>query len=172
MNASYTGARAHIIDGQLTYNAALTAQFAILVKGLKEGKETLRKIARKNGGLEEVERILNGPLIVPFSKLDRYGQLLEIVRLIGKAAGEELYRMNYAGEWEPLFRCFHQGLLTVQEERPYAEGTLEALFFDLGIQADSVMGIVLHEDTDKQEVSMLIDNTLDTFVNGVVSELV
>lgn len=170
MNTKQAEAKARIIDGQLVYNTTLTVQFAILAKGLGEAKASLRKMAQKNGGLEEMDRILNGPLIVPFSELDRYGQLLDIVRLIGRAAGEELHRVNYEGEHEHLFQCFHQGLLSVQEEHPFAGGTLEALFYDLGVHASSVMGITLREDADKQEVSMLIDNTRDAFMNGVMSE--
>jgi hypothetical protein len=167
-------ASAKIIDGKtLCYNSPLAVEMATLAKGPEEGREALRRFAKKHDAEKYFAPHLGALRLAP-SELDRYAQALAIVKLIGRAAGEEIYRVDYDGEYEPLFQSFRKGLVSGEAIKGTTDGMLGNLFLECGRAAGSVMGCVLPDDADdmsREGFTMFLENAFDAFAGGVMEEL-
>jgi hypothetical protein len=169
-------AKARIENGRtLVFNTALAVELAILTKGPVVGREKAKQFAAKKDALSDFEPYLKMLSLHADSGRDRLAQALQIVRLIGVAAGEEMYRRDYDGEWELLVREFQGGLLSEKQPGVSANGTLEDLFSECGKQSDLIVSAVLppdFEDATKDEVTNLIEIICDAFADGMESALI
>ena len=136
-------AKARIEGGNtLVFNSAMAVELATLAHGRVLGREKARRFASKMDATADFEPYLNPPLQAD-SGGDRLAQALQIVRLIGGAAGEEMYRRDYDDEWEILVRAFQNGLTSGRQPGRSADGTLEDLFVECGKHSDGVVSAAL-----------------------------
>jgi hypothetical protein len=167
-------AAAKIIDGKtLCYNTALTVEMAMLAKGPEEGREAIRRFAKKRGAEDDFAPHLGALRLVP-SELERYAQALDIVKRIGRAVGEEVYRVDYDGEYEPLFQSFREGLILEEDAKGTTGDTLGGLFLGCGRATAGFMGCVLPEgaeDMSRESAIMFLENAFDAFADGVMEEM-
>lgn len=169
-------AKARIENGTtLVFNTALTVELAILTKGPALGREKVREFAAKMDSVKDFEPYLNMLSLHADSSGDRLSQALQIVRLIGNAAGDEMYRRDYDGDWEILVRAFQTGLMSGIQPNRSANGTLKDLFRECGKHADVIVSAVLppdFEDAPKEAVIRLIDIIVGSFADGMEGALV
>jgi hypothetical protein len=168
-------AAARIVDGKtLCYNSALPVELAVLAKGLEEGRKVIKRFARERGAEDCFAPHLGALRLVP-SELERYAQALDIVKAIGRAAGEEVYRIDYDGEYEPFFQYFREGLVSGEDPEGTTDGTLGGLFLDCGRTAGGIMACVLPDDAEarmeREGFAMFLENAFDAFADGVMEKL-
>jgi hypothetical protein len=163
--------RARIENGTtLVFNTALTVELAILAHGPVLGREKAKKFAAKMNSLADFEPYLTMLSLHADFGGDRLAQALQIVRLIGNAAGEEMYRQDYSDDWEILVQAFQSGLMSGEPASRSADGMLEDLFHECGKHADCIVSTTLppdFEDAPKEAVTKLIGIIVDAFADGM-----
>ena len=171
-----TDVKARIESGRiLVFNSALVAELAILAKGPVVGREKVKKFAAKMNAIADFEPYLNMLSLHADSGGDRLAQALQIVRLIGVAAGEEMYLQDYDGDWEQLVRAFQSGLTSGEQPNRSADGTLVDLFRECGKHSDRIVSAALpsdFEDATKEAAIKLIGIIVDAFAGGMEAALV
>jgi hypothetical protein len=168
-------AQANIHDGQtLVFNTALTVELALLAHGPELGRKKARQFAKKDDAEGYFAPHLNKPVLLP-SAGDKMAQALSIVKLIGKAAGEEAYRQDYDDEYEILFRAFRDGLTSAEPPKRSADGTLADLFRECGKHSDLIISAALPSDFEetatRDGAASLIDMIVDAFADGITEAL-
>ncbi|MDR1558584.1 MAG: hypothetical protein LBS84_02590 [Clostridiales bacterium] len=168
-------AKATIHDGRiLVFNSAMAVEFAMLAHGVEAGRKKAKAFAIAGNVLDDFSAHLNRPVMIP-SPGDRFAQALNIVKLIGKAAGAELYRVGSDCEWDPFFNAFQDGLTSAEETKREANGTLEDIFRECGKHADRMVSCVLPQGAEalmtKEGTIELINIIFETFESGALEEL-
>ena len=166
-----TNAKARIENGRtLVFNTALTVELAILAKGPVVGREKVKQFAAKKDAVSDFAPYLNMLSLQTDSGGDRLAPALQIVRLIGVAAGEEMYLQDYDGDWEQLVRAFQSGLTSGEQPNRSADGTLVDLFRECGKHSDRIVSAALpsdFEDATKEAAIKLIGIIVDAFADGM-----
>jgi hypothetical protein len=170
-----SNAAAKIVDGRrLCYNTALSVEIAKLAKGPEGWREALKNYARKRGAENDFAPYLK-ELSPVSSEMERHIQALEIVKLIGRAVGEEVYRVHYDGNYEPLFLSFYKGFTSGEDPKGTTDGTLGDLFFECGQTGGGIASCVLPDDADthmtRAATVMFFERFFEAFSDGVMLEL-
>jgi hypothetical protein len=170
-----TDSKAKIENGKtLVFNTALTVEFMLLAKGPVLGREKAKQFAAKMNSIDDFTPYLNMLSLHADSGGDRLAQALQVVRLIGNAAGEEMYRQDYSDDWEILVQAFQSGLMSGEQASRGADGTIKDLFRECGKHADCIVSATLPPDFEaapKEAIAKLIGIIVDAFTDGMEAAL-
>ncbi|MDR1514194.1 MAG: hypothetical protein LBS45_00740 [Synergistaceae bacterium] len=172
-----TDAKASIRDGNtLAFNTALVVELAALAKGPELGREKARQFAAMRDADADFEPYLKKLAVHVESGGDRLARALQIVRLIGNAAGTEMDQRDYDGEWDTLVHEFRNGLVSGQSPRESADGTLDDLFSECGKLAADIISAALpdsfEDGVSKEDVTKLAGLVTDVFADGMEGALI
>jgi hypothetical protein len=169
-------AKAMIENGRvLAFNPALAVEVTVLAGGPTLGREKARRFAAGRDAAADFAPYLDAPAPRPDSRGDKLATALRVVRLVGNAAGAEMYRRDYDGEWAALVRAFQSGVMSEREPKESADGTLGDLFSECGKHAARIVSCALPDDFEdgasEETAFTLIGMVTDAFAEGMEEAL-